>query len=85
MHQSDVGTQEADARDPADEPRPLEVCVEESLVKRGDVSATFEVRPIESDEITILREGSGESLGTAVVPAIHHLLIEGTDRHLISR
>ena len=42
-HQGDFRTQEPDARDLTDEARPLEVCVKESLVKRSDLLAPFEV------------------------------------------
>ena len=65
MHQGDVGTQKPDARDLADEAGPLEVCVKASLVKRGDLLSSFDVRPIEPDEVTLLGEGSGVGLATA--------------------
>jgi len=55
------------------------------LVERGDPLPSCEVRSIEPDEITILGERSGVDLATALVPGIHHLLIEGSDVHLVSR
>ena len=85
VHQGDVGTQEPEARDLADEASPLEVCVKESLVKRGDLVASFEVRPIEPDEITVLSEQSGVSLATARVPGVYQLLIQGADGSLVRR
>jgi hypothetical protein len=83
--QGDVGIQEPDARDLADEAGPLEVCVKESLVKRGDLLASFEVRPIEPDEITVLSERSGIDLATARVRGVYQLLIQGADGSLVRR
>jgi hypothetical protein len=69
----------------ADETGPLEVSVKESLVKRGDLVASFDVRPIEPDEVTVLRERSGIGLATARVPGIYQSLIEGADGRPVRR
>ena len=79
------GPQKPDARDLADEAGPLEVCFKESLVKRGDLLASFEVRPIEPDEITILGKLSRIGLATALVPGIHQLFIKRTNGGFVIR
>jgi hypothetical protein len=55
------------------------------LVEWVDLSPSCEVRSIEPNEITILGEWSGVDLATARVPGFHHLLIEASDVHLVSR
>jgi hypothetical protein len=67
VHQGDVGTQEPDTRDLTDESGPPEVGVKELPVKRGDLVALSEVRPIKPDDITILGERNGTGLATACV------------------
>jgi hypothetical protein len=51
VHQGDVRIQEPDNRDLADELGPLEVCFKESLVERGDLLPSFEVRSMVSDAL----------------------------------
>jgi hypothetical protein len=46
------------------------VRVKESLLKRGDLLPSFEVSPIERDEIAVLGERSGKLLATTLVPPI---------------
>jgi len=82
VYEGDVGAEEPDTLDPADEAGLLEIRTEEPLVKRSDLAPSFEVRPIEADEITVLGKWSGESLAAAIVPAIHQLLVEGADGSL---
>jgi len=79
MYEGDVGADEPDPLDPADEEGPLEICTEEPLVKRRDLLPSLEVRPIEADQITVLGKWSGESLAPAIVPGIDQLLVEGAD------
>ena len=85
MHQGDLRAQEPNARDLTDEACPLEVCFKEWLMKPSDLLAPFEVCPVKPDEIAIFGEYRGEGLAAALVPAMHHLLIEGTHGDLISR
>jgi hypothetical protein len=51
-------------------------------VKPRDPAPSFEVCPIEADEITVLGKCRGESLAAAIVPAIHQLVVEGADGSL---
>src|ERR671918_1009955 len=47
---------------------PFEPLVEELLVKRGDLSAPFEVLPVETDQIAVLRKGRRVGGAAALVP-----------------
>jgi hypothetical protein len=46
--------------------------------------AALEMRSIETDKITIVVERSSESLPAALVPSVHHLLVEGSNGRLVS-
>ena len=45
----------------------------------NNLTPTFEMRAIETDEITILGEWSGKRLSAALVSTIHQFLIKGAD------
>jgi hypothetical protein len=66
------------------EAAPLQPLIEELLVKWSDFLTPFEVCTVEGDEISVLREDRSEGSATALVPAIHQLLIEGADGCLVS-
>jgi len=82
MYEGDVGADEPDALDPADEAGLLEIRTEEPPVKWRDLLPSLEVRPIEADEITVFGKWSCESLAPAIVPGIDQLLVEGADGSL---
>jgi hypothetical protein len=56
---------------------------EEPLVKRGDLLATIEARPVEYHEVGILAERGGEGRAAPLVPPIHELLVEGSNRSFL--
>src|ERR671916_3095578 len=69
VHQGDVRAQESHVLDFPHQAAPLQPLVEESLVERSDLLAPREVRAVEADEISVLREDGGEGIATALVPA----------------
>jgi hypothetical protein len=79
VHQGNVGAQEPHVLDLPYQAAPFQPLVEELLVERSDLLTPFEVCAVEADEIAILREDGGEGVATALVPAIHHLLIESAE------
>jgi hypothetical protein len=79
MHHSHLWGQETHACDLSYEAGPLQPLVEQWLMERSDLTAAFEVRTIETDQIAVLGKGGRKGFATAHVPAIHQLLIEGAD------
>jgi hypothetical protein len=53
----------------------LEPFVEKWSVRRHDLVPTLEMRTVECDEVRVFFKWSGEAFRTALVPAVHQLLL----------
>jgi hypothetical protein len=85
VHQGNVWCQETHTLHLSHEARPLKPLIEQWLMEGSDLTSAFEMRAIETDEITVLGEWSGKRLTAALVPAIHQFLIKGADGSFVFR